>query len=198
MANRFSRYLTDLLPRVGRLIKENGEAYLEADAGFLEDLSDPLRSVFRKRGYSLSSTRTDVANGNIYYYSIAAPADKHVVVFDRVLGAGEGPVSLDTIIGATFTPGTPLTPQNLFLGGPAAGTVVTSGATGVTGGTTVPSDWLFSAGNKQATAAAAGLAGILPPSTSVLFKITNTSGGTNPGIRLALQFAELDIPSDLI
>lgn len=197
---RFNNWLRDLLPRTGRMIKENGEVFNEADSEFLNDLSEPTDAVFRKRGYFWSHLREDVSGATPYYYYFKAPSDKHVVVYARTLEAGEGPVRLETVVGATFTPGsgTLVPPINLFTGGPAAGLIARADVTGVTGGMTMPADYLFSAGNKVATAGSNALPTIVPPDLEIFLKITTESEGVNPGIRLALAYTEVVIPDDLV
>lgn len=194
----FSKWLG--FPITGRQIKENGDAFNVADSAFLTDLSEPTEAVFRKRGYFWSHLREDVSGSTPYYYYFKAPSDKHVVVYAREMSAGEGPVRLETVVGATFTPGsgTLVAPINLFTGGPAAGLIARAGVTGVAGGMTMPADYLFGAGNKAATAGSNALPTILPPGLEIILKITNEADGVNPGIRLALAYTEVVIPDDLV
>lgn len=187
-------------PLTGRWIKENGESFNLADSAYLTDLSEPTEAAFRKRSYFVAHMRESVSNGDVYYYSFTAPSDKHIVVYTRTFRAGDGPVQLDVVAGATYTPGTPLIPTNLYTGGPASGLVATAGATDVTGGITIPNDYLFGAGNNTAVGSAgeAGLPTILPPDIDLLLKVTNLASGTNPGIRIALAYTEVVIPDDLV
>lgn len=191
-------YLKFQDPKSGRRVRENAELWNEADWGFLSDLNDPRGHVFRKRGFFWSHLREAIASADEYYYSFVMSATKHTAVYIRDLSAGQGPVRLENIAGATYTPGTPVSPFNLFTGGPAPDMVVTAGATGVSGGTAIPVDFLFGSGNKTAVAGGAGLPTLFPPGTSLLLKLTNEAAGTNPGIRLALAFAEVVIPEGLI
>ncbi|MBN46220.1 MAG: hypothetical protein CMH23_07075 [Methylophaga sp.] len=191
-------HLKHQIPKVGRRIRENAQLWNEADWGFLQDLNDPRGHVFRKRGFFWSHLRENVANGDVYYYSVVTSSTKHTIIYTRDLSAGEGPVKLENIIGATYTPGTAIAPINLFAGGPSCDLAITAGATGVSGGVTVPVDFLFGAGNKAAVAGSAGLPTIFPPNTTLVLKLTNEAVGTNPGIKLALAFAEIVIPDDLV
>ncbi len=191
-------HLKHQILKVGRRIRENAELWNEADWGFLQDLSSPAGHVFRKRGFFWSHLRESVSSANEYYYSFVMSATKHTVIYIRDLSAGEGPVRLENMIGASYTPGTPAPAINLFAGGPSPEIVITAGATAVSGGTTIPVDFLFGVGNKSAVAGGAGLPTIFPPGTELVLKVTNESGGVNPGIRLALAFAEVAIPSDLV
>lgn len=184
--------LNALRARTGRILREDSSIINEADMKWLQDLSDPTAMVFRKKGFFIGHLRESVASSNVHYYSFTTPADKYIAVYIRTLDAGEGPVRLENVVGATFTPGNPLTPVNLFTGGPASSMTITEGATNVLGGTTIPNDFLFGAGNKVATAGSSGLPTVLPPNLTVLLKVTNESGGVNPGIRLALAWTEFD------
>lgn len=182
----------------GRRVRENLESWNRADWGFPQGLMDPSGHVFRGRGFFWSNLRTAVPAGDEYYYSLTFSATKHTIIYIRDMSAGEGPVRLESIIGPTFTPGGVANPINLFAGRAAPDMAVTAGATGVSGGTTIPVDYLFSAGNQTAVAGSAGLPTIFPPHTELLLKVTNESAGVNPGIRLALGFAEGVIPGDLV
>ena len=191
-------YLKFQDPKSGRRVRENAELWNEPDWGFLNDLADPRGHVFRKRGFFWSHLRESVASSDEFYYSFVMSSTKHTVIYIRDLSAGEGPVRLENMVGASYTPGTSAPPFNLFAGGPAPELAITAGATGVSGGTVIPVDFLFSVGNKAAVAGSAGLPTIFPPSTELVLKVTNESVGVNPGIRLALAFAEVVIPEGLI
>jgi len=198
MATDNEEYLKFQHPKTGRRLRENSEVWNESEWGFLSDLSDPRGHVFRQRGFFWSHLRESVASANEYYYSFVMSATKHTIIYIRDLSAGEGPVRLENIGGATYTPGTPSNPINLFAGGASPDLAITAGATGVTGGVAIPVDFLFSTGNKAAVAGGAGLPTIFPPNTELLLKVTNESVGANPGIKLALAFAEVAIPNDLV
>lgn len=191
------RRLTRIAPKTGRHRRESGAVVNTADTDYARSLLDPTSVVLRKQGYFFQDTRLDVSNNDVFHYLLRAPSDKHVVIFNRDLRCGEGPVVFDTIVGATFTDGTPIIPTNLYTGGPAAGMTVQKGLTDVSGGTVIPADYLFGAGNREPTAAESGLPTILPPDTEIIARITNDGAGTNPGIRFALALAEIDIPDDI-
>lgn len=188
-------YLRLESPKTGRRRKEDATVYNEADAGYAESLLLPRSVVLRKQGYFFQDLRLSVAAANVYYYRLKAPIDKHLVIFVREITAGEGPVTFETVVTPTsFTPGTMITPTNLFTGGAASTAEVEKGVV-PTGGATIPADYLFGAGNKSATASSgAALPTILPPGLEIFGKITNGTTGPNPGIRFALAYGEIDIP----
>lgn len=196
---RFDQQLIDLLPTTGRKIRENGESFNVADAEFLVDLDNPTGEVFRKRGFFWSDLRLSVASGNVFYYAFTLSTTLHTIIYVRELSAGEGPVQLENIIGGSYTAGTVLpNPINLFAGSPSADMQIVKGVTFGGGGTVIPVDYLFGVGNKGAVAGSAGLPTIFPPGTELLLRITNSSAGVNPGIKLSLAFVEVEIPNDLV
>lgn len=191
----FQRFLQLLTPRSGRLVNEAGALVNEADVLLASGVLEPSAVVLRKQGYFFQDLREDVASGNVYHYRLKAPADKHLAVYVREITAGEGPVRFETVVQpSSFTPGTTITPVNLYTGGPAAAAEVEKGVV-PTGGVVIPADFAFGAGNKQSTAGgSAALPTVLPPGVEIFARITNESAGVNPGIRFALAFAELALP----
>ena len=165
-----------------------------SDSDFLASIANPVWGTFRKRGFFWSDLRLSVPNSDVYYYSFVSSSDKHTVIYGRNLAAGEGPVAMDLLFGATYTAGTPDPPINLFAGGPPCDAVFTNGCTDVSGGVVSNVDYLFSAGNNSAVAGSGGQPTIFPPDTELLIRLTNTSAGNNPGIQLQLAFVEINIP----
>lgn len=198
MANGPLDWLRLQLPITGRKRQESGEVVNVADTEFTRSLLESTSVVLRKQGYFFQHLREDVTQNNVYYYRVKAPSDKYLVIFSRNLSAGEGPVRFETVVQpSSFTPGTTITPTNLYTGGPASTSEVERGVV-PTGGVTIPADFLFGAGNKVGTAGASNLPTVIPPGVEIFAKITNESEGVNPGIRFALAFGELDIPDILV
>lgn len=194
MANSPLDWLRLKLPITGRQVKETGVYVNVADTEFLRSLLDPTAVVARKQAYFFQDLREGLSTNDVFYYRLKAPADKHLVIYNRDIRAGEGPVRFETVVGVTsFTPGTPRTAVNLFTGGPATTAELESGVV-PNDGIEIPADFLFGAGNATPTAASSGLETIIPPGVEIFAKITNEAAGTNPGIRFALAYGELDIP----
>lgn len=164
---------------------------------YLSGITNPANLVYRGMAFTWSDLRLAVPNADVYYYSFVTSPTKHTVIYNRSLEAGEGPVDLDIIFGATFTPGTPASAINLIAGEPNADIQITKGATGVTGGVVSPVAHLFRAGSNTPVAASSGLPTIFKPNTTLLARITNTAAGTNPGILFALAFAEVVISTKI-
>lgn len=167
------------------------------DIDFLENLSNPVYASYRKRGFFWSDLRTSVVAADEYYYSFVFSSQHHTVIYGRNLSAGEGPVEMNLIVGATYTPGTLKPAFNLYLGAPAPDLVVTRGVTGVAGGASSLVEYAFGAGNNSAVAGSGGQPTIFPPGAAALVKLTNHALGTNPGILLQLAFVETEIPDNL-
>lgn len=178
-------------PRNGRMIKENGNYFNEANYLSALGLENPSLNVLKQRTFFWQHLREEIPSANEHYYAFVMPADKYVLVYTRLLESGQGPVRLESVVGATFDNGTPISPVNLFTGGPAAETTMDSGVINVVGGTVIPNDFLFGAGNKVGVAGGSLAPTIVPPGVTFLLKVTNEATGTNPGIRLALVFAEI-------
>jgi len=170
-----------------------------SDSEFLANLSNPVYASYRGRGFFWSDIRLAVPSDDVYYYLFRFPALLHTVIYGRNLSAGEGPVAMDLLFGATYDDpsGTLDPPINLFLGKPASQTVVYNGITGVSGGIESKVDHLFSAGNNSAVAGSGGQPTIFPPGVELLVRITNNSLSANPGIQLQLAWVEQTIPNDL-
>lgn len=164
---------------------------------YLLSLINPTSLVYRGMAFTWSDLRLSVASADVYYYSFATSPTKHTVIYNRAFEAGEGPVDLDLIFGASFTPGAPASAINLIAGEPNAELQITKGASGVSGGAVSPVAHLFDAGSHRPVAASSGLPTILKPSTTLLARITNSAAGTNPGILFALAFAEIKIPENI-
>lgn len=193
----FSKYLRLALPRTGRMTKENGEFWNESDGGYLGDLIDPVKSVFRKKAYNLANTSDDLASGETFYWSVTASLTKHTVVYSRIFFVTEGPMTVDLIFGSTYTPGSATVTPPLFVGGPAAEAVVTRAVTGVSGGIASPVDEIFGSGNNVSTSASASLPTIFPPGSDFLIRATSGATGTNK-LRIDIGFSEIVIPDNLV
>lgn len=190
-----SEELENLYPQTGRTAQESGVTVNVGDTEFIRSLLSPSSIVARKQGYFWQDLRESIATSDTYYYRLKAPSDKHLVILNREINAGEGPVRFETLVlPSSFTPGTMITPTNLYTGGPASGAEVEKGVV-PTGGTLIPADFLFGAGNKTGTAGSSQLPTILPPGLEIFAKITNESAGTNPGIRFALAYGEVIMPT---
>lgn len=164
---------------------------------FLLGITDPANLVYRGRAFTWSDLRLLVPQNDVYYYSFTTSATKHTAVYNRVFDAGEGPIRLDIVFGATFTLGASSSAINLIAGEPGPDIAITKGVTSVVGGATSLVGYDFASGNKSAVAAPAGLPTIFKPNTTFLAKVTNLSSGTNPGILFSLAFAELLIPEHI-
>lgn len=184
--------------RSGKLVKDNFEAWNEADWGFLQDLASPFGAVLRKRGFFWVDLKLNLASEETYYYSFEFSQVKHTLVFARPFAAGEGPIKLEIMSGATFTPGTASPIMNSYIGEAGPDLVITKGATNVVGGLVTFIDYLFSAGNLTSVAGSINLPTVFNPSDSMLLKITNKGTGTNPGIKVGLEFTEVEIPEGLV
>lgn len=190
MTDQFN-WVKDRVPRQGKMIRNNGEIVNQADAIYLESLGDATSNVFRGRGFFWQHTRENLVQNDEYYYSFSIPAGVYAVVYSRTLEAGQGPVRLESVVGASFTGGTAVSAVNLLTGGAAAQVTALAGVTGVTGGVTIPNDFLFGGGNKVGVAGATKFPTIVPPNVDFLLKVTNEATGTNPGVRVALVFVEI-------
>lgn len=188
--------LNALRARTGRLLRENGLIFNEADAGFLSALNNPTAVVFNGKGFFWSDITPALNSGDTYFYSFVLSATKHTVIYTRNFAAEQGPMSLHNLVGATFTPGTDKPAINLFAGQPAADIQVTRGATSVSGGVEILVDELFGAGNNTAVAGSAGLPTIFPPGAQLVLRITSNATGSNRA-KLSLGFAELEIPAEV-
>lgn len=164
---------------------------------YLLGITNPTNLVYRGMAFTWSDLRLAVANADVYYYSFVTSPTKHTVIYNRALEAGEGPVDLDLIFGATFTVGTESSAINLIAGEPAGEIQITKGVTNVVGGVVSPVAHLFRAGANTPVAASSGLPTILKPGTTVLARVTNSALGTNPGILFALAFAEVVISTKI-
>lgn len=186
-------------PETGRKYKEDATVVNVADTEFARSLLEPSTIALRKQGFFFQHLREGIPNNDEYYYRLKAPATKHAVIYTRELAAGEGPVRFETVINpSSYSAGTIVPSVNLYTGGPSAETVVEAGVVPV-GGITIPADYLFGTGNKQGTAGSgAGIPTIIPPNVEIFAKFTNEATGTNPAIRFALAFAEIEIPDILV
>lgn len=164
---------------------------------YLSAITNPANLAYRGMSFTWSDLRLAVPAADVYYYSFVTSSTKHTVIYNRALEAGEGPVDLDLIFGATFTPGTASSAINLIVGEPAGEIQITKGVTNVVGGVVSPVAHLFRAGSNTPVAASSGLPTILKPGSAILGRITNSALGTNPGILFALAFAEIVIPTQI-
>lgn len=195
MANSPLDWLRLKLPITGRQFREDGSVVNVADIAGLKSLLDPPSISARKQAYFFQDLRESIAQGDVYYYRFKAPADKHIVIFNRDIRVGAGPVRFETVVGVTsFTPGAPRNSVNLYTGGPSGTAEIEAGAIPADG-TEIPADYIFSEGNNNSpTAASNDLVTILPPGLEIFTKLTNEAQGTNAGIRFALAFAEVLVP----
>lgn len=199
MGKTWQEWLGLAHPVTGRKIKEDGNRINVADTEYSRSLLESFSVVARKQGYFFQDLRENVSNGDVYYYRLKAPSDKHIVIYAREISSGEGPVRFETVVlPDSFTAGTIVTPTNLYTGGAPGTSEFEKGVIPV-GGITIPADFIFGAGNKSGTAGgSASLPTIIPPNVEIFAKITNEAAGTNPGIRFALAFAEIDIPDIIV
>lgn len=185
-------------PETGRKLKEDADALNVADVYYADSVADPSSVALRKQAFFTQELRESLSQGNVHYYRLKAPADKDLIIFNREISTGQGPVRFETLIQPTsYTPGTVIPPVNLFTGGPASTAEFESGVVPV-GGITIPADFVFSAGNKQGTASSSQIPTVLPRGLEIFAKLSNEGQGTNPGIRFSLAFAEVDLSDVLV
>jgi hypothetical protein len=138
-----------------------------------------------------------VAAGASHYFSFATPSDKYVGVFSRNFSVTQFEWNIDTIIGATFTPGTPIVVGNTRIGDPGGASVIARGVTGVSGGFVAQTQFI-SGGINQVGGAAGQGAGVLiyPPNFQALVKVTNLGAQSARGqIFIVLtEFNEDELP----
>lgn len=139
------------------------------------------------------SDLASVASGAFRYYSFTSHPTKLTAVYVRNVEVSEFEWDVDTIIGATYTPGAPITMNNARLGFPnPAGSILTAGATNVLGGTVGQQNMI--PGGKNLTGGAAGQgAGVIiyPPGFDAIVRVKNL-GNAPARAQIFVVLAEFD------
>lgn len=196
---RFLEWLTGYNPKQGRLITEDGGWINQADILEIQSVFNIDSEVLKGECYRLQDVRLSVPNGNEFYYSITTSETRHTIIYSFDISVTEGPLSFDTIVGATYTPGSPVQSSNLFLGKGPGEFSATKGATNVSGGTVISNTYILQGPNNsvQSDASRIGAFTVYPPMSDALLKVT-VEASPNCDIRLALIIAEVDIPESIL
>jgi hypothetical protein len=161
----------------GRILSEQG-------------LAGSTEFAWRGKLFFTSSLET-VASAGIHYFSFTSPSDKYTAIYARNIEASEFEWNVDTIIGATYTPGTVLTTNNSRLGfSNTADSVFTTGVTNVSGGV-VGQQTMISGGKNIAGGASGQGTGVIiyPPDFDALVRVENL-GNSSARVQLFVVFAE--------
>lgn len=166
----------------------------------VQDLSEPIRNVFRKRAFFYRYRIPGFTAPQTYYFGFTTHPTKQTAVYIRAFDASEGPVALILYPTGNWTGGdTPVNPFNLRIGSPSAAMSVVSNATGFTPGAAPSSeiDYAFSSGNNVSVAGGAGLPTVFEPNQRFVIAVNAPGTGTIRGVVLSLAFAEISIPNNI-
>lgn len=118
MDNRLTRYLTDLLPRTGRVIREDGTTFNEADWGAIQERYNLMRQTVQNGAVEFGKRTTidSVDSEDPLYYHLSIPPGRRFYLWQRILRLTEGTYNVDLVTVDSVSGGVPAFKSTLSQG----------------------------------------------------------------------------------
>lgn len=180
--------LAQLRPTTGRMIRELGLVKNVADSESREDMM--FQRVSLKGLAYFFNEKLSIPPLGSRSWSLVAPADKAIVIYNRTLKVAGGNFDIDIFDNPAFTPGTPLTAYNFIRNGGDRSDIVTAGATGVSGGLNTIRDVVFAGtapGQGTGVVNVTEAVYVIPAGDTSIIRVTNRENQAHE-IRLLIGF----------